>query len=76
MTSVDVQGEELGVRARWLSQGSDQSAAVVALVSLSIDEAVRLPLDLQLGLLAITLLAFLAFGCGSIFAARRITAPL
>src|SRR5262249_22311190 len=43
---------------------------------LSIDEAVRLPADLQLALLGITLLACFAFGCGSVLAARRITRPI
>jgi diguanylate cyclase (GGDEF)-like protein len=75
MASVNVQGEELGVRAKWLEHAPG-GPAIAALVSLSVDEAVRLPLDLQLALLVITLLAFAAFGLGSIVAARRITAPL
>jgi len=80
MASVMVQGEELGVRGSWLSHSNaDADAdgpAVLALVSLSVDAAVRLPRDLQLGLLAITLLGLLAFGVGSAFAARRVTTPL
>ncbi len=82
MASVTVQGEELGVRGSWLSRTNSNAnanadvPAVLALVSLSVDEAVRLPRDLQLGLLAITLLGLLAFGVGSAFAARRVTTPL
>ena len=78
MASVTVQGEELGVRGSWLSRSAANAdgPAVLALVSLSVDEAVRLPRDLQLGLLAITLLGLLAFGVGSAFAARRVTTPL
>ncbi|HUP06563.1 MAG TPA: EAL domain-containing protein [Caldimonas sp.] len=75
MVPVEVQAEQLGVRAQWLSDASGDGQ-VAALVSLSIDDAVRLPLDLQFTLLGITLLGFLAFGVGSIVAARRITAPL
>ena len=78
MIAVDVQGEEFGVRPKWLSQSNsiDGGAAVLALVSLSVDEAVRLPAKLQLALLAITLLAFAAFGLGSVFTARRVTTPI
>ena len=78
MIAVDVQGEEFGVRPKWLSQSNsiEGGAAVLALVSLSVDEAVRLPAKLQLALLAITLLAFAAFGLGSVFTARRVTTPI
>jgi diguanylate cyclase (GGDEF)-like protein len=76
MASVAVQDEEIGVRPKWLSDAGADGATVAALVSVSVDDAVRLPLDLQLALLGVTLVAFLAFGFGSIFAARRITAPL
>ena len=44
--------------------------------SLSVDEAVRLPRDLQLALLAITLLGIALFAFGSVFTARRVTTPL
>jgi hypothetical protein len=49
MTSLGVGGEELGVRARSLGVGreTDSGAGVRALVSLSVDDAVRLPRDLQ-----------------------------
>ncbi|MEP7057194.1 MAG: EAL domain-containing protein [Caldimonas sp.] len=78
MASIDVDGEELGVRPKWLSRGDGAAdgAAVVALISLSVDDAIRLPSDLQIALLAITLLGFIAFGCGSVFAARRVTLPI
>jgi hypothetical protein len=78
MTSVAVGGEELGVRARALGVGreTDSGAGVRALVSLSVDEAVRLPRDLQLALIGITLLGIVVFACGSFFTARRVTTPL
>jgi diguanylate cyclase (GGDEF)-like protein len=50
--------------------------AVLAVVSLSVDEAARLPRDLQIALLAITLLGFAAFMLGSMITARRVTTPL
>ena len=78
MASIDVHGEEFGVRPKWLSRGEAGAAdgAVVALLSLSVDEAVRLPADLQLALLGITLLGFGAVGLGSVYAARRVTLPI
>ena len=87
MHSVDLHGAEYGVQARWLTpprpdaQGdarieADSGTAVAALLSLSVDEAVRLPHDLQLALLLITLAGFGAFGLGSLFTARRVTTPL
>jgi len=78
MSSVAVGGEELGVRARSLGVGReiDTGAGVRALVSLSIDEAVRLPRDLQLALIGITLLGIVVFAFGSFFTARRVTTPL
>ena len=78
MSSVTTQGEELGVRAKLLSLGreADADAGVRALLSLSVDEAVRLPRDLQLALIAITLLGIVVFAVGSVFTARRVTTPL
>ncbi len=84
MRSVDLDHEEFGVRAQWLTpvpQASDaitgkNGAAVLALVSLSIDEAVRPPRDLQISLLVITLLGFAVFVAGSTLTARRMTTPL
>ena len=78
MTSVAVLGEEIGVHDTMLRLGheSDGGASVRALVSLSVDEAVRLPHDLLLALIAITLVAIVVFALGSIFTARRVTTPL
>ena len=78
-------GEEFGVRAKWLTPTAAATGeaptpaaqpGVLALVSVSIDEAVRPPRDLQLALAAITLLGFMLFGFGSVFTARRVTTPL
>ena len=86
MHSITLAQEEFGVRAKWLTLAAPGAsgpadpaaghAAVLALVSLSIDEAVRPPRDLQIGLAAITLLGFVVFGFGSLFTARRVTTPL
>ena len=70
MREVPIGGEDFGVRAHQLTP------SVLALVSLSIDEAVRPPRDLQIGLAAITLLGFVVFVIGSLFTARRVTVPL
>ena len=70
MRSVNFANEEFGVRASWLTP------SVLALVSLSIDEAVRPPRDLQIGLAVITLLGFVVFVFGSLFTAQRVTVPL
>ncbi|MGZ5267776.1 MAG: putative bifunctional diguanylate cyclase/phosphodiesterase [Caldimonas sp.] len=78
MNTSTVQGEELGVRVQTLSLGSDgdAGAGVRALVSLSVDDAVRLPRDLQLALIGITLIGVAVFAVGSVFTARRVTTPL
>jgi len=78
MTSVTVLGEEIGVRDTMLRLGheGDGGASMRALLSLSVDEAVRLPHDLRLALIAITLVAIVVFALGSIFTARRVTTPL
>lgn len=80
MAEVEAQGEGLGVRARWLTTlgpgDRDSGPAVLALVSLSIDEAARTPQRLQLALLAITLLAVAVFAIGSLYTATRVTTPL
>ena len=80
MSSVDAVGETLAVRPRWLSQrdpGAPGNAlGVMALTSISIDDAVRLPLFLQAALLSITLLGITGFGLGSVITARRVTTPL
>ncbi|MBC8057572.1 MAG: EAL domain-containing protein, partial [Rhizobiales bacterium] len=70
MRSVNHDGQEFGVHAKWLTP------SVLALVSLSIDEAVRPPRELQISLAAITLLGFVVFLFGSLFTARSVTVPL
>ena len=70
MRSIEFAKEEFGVRARWLTP------SVLALVSLSIDEAVRPPRDLQIALAAITLCGFVVFVVGSLVTAQRVTTPL
>jgi diguanylate cyclase (GGDEF)-like protein len=76
MQSVLAMGEELGVHA--LPLGADRRAdkGVLALVSLSVDDAVRLPADLQVALIVITLAAIAVFAAGSVVMARRVTTPL
>ena len=82
MQSVTFDNEAFGVRAKWLTPApapgatSRKPAAVLALVSLSIDAAVRPPRDLQVGLASITLLGFVVFLFGSLVAARWLTTPL
>ena len=82
MESVTLAQEEFGVRACWLTAPDNAAGAaaaagaVLALVSLSIDEAVRLPHDLQVGLFVITLLGFAVFVIGSLYTARRVSQPL
>ena len=72
MVSVAAQGDELGVRALPLSA----DGSVLALVSASVGDAVRLPDDLRLALLFITLTAIGVFAAGSVLTARRVTTPL
>jgi diguanylate cyclase (GGDEF)-like protein len=74
MTSVSAQGEELGVRARRLD--SRPAGDVLALVSLSVDDATRLPRDLQLALVGVTFIGLIVFAFGSVFTVRRLTTPL
>jgi diguanylate cyclase (GGDEF)-like protein len=78
MTSVVAQGEELGVRATTLSgeRVGEAGANVRALLTLSIDDAVRISGDLQLALIAITLVGIVVFAFGSVVTARRVTTPL
>ena len=78
MVSFTTHGEELGVRVRPLAanDAGDRVAGIVALVSLSVDDAVRLPRDLQLALVLITVLAIAVFAVGSVLTARRVTTPL
>lgn len=75
VVSVTADGEELGVRPRWLTVGAD-NGSVLALTSLSVDEATRIPHDLQVALLATTLISCLVFGIGSSLTAHRMITPL
>ena len=76
MASVPAHGDELGVRALSLGAEHRTDAGVLALVSLSVDDAVRLPADLQIALIVITLVAIAVFAAGSVVTARRVTTPL
>lgn len=80
MATLAVQGENLGVRLAPLlgTRDADGSAAtgMLALVSLSLDEAASVPRDLQLALLAITVLGVAVLALGIVFIARRVAAPL
>ncbi len=76
MIAVPARGDELGVHAVTLGGDRRVESSVVALVSLSIGDAVRLPADLQLALIVITLFAIGIFGAGSVVTARRVTTPL
>jgi diguanylate cyclase (GGDEF)-like protein len=78
MTSVNASGEELGVRDKLLSVGreNEDGASVHALLSLSVDNAVRLPGDLLFALIVVTLVGIAVFAIGNIFAVRRVTTPL
>ena len=77
-----IAGETLAASVHWLTPAGrpgDETRAggdALALVSLSVDEAVRLPSDLQLSLLCITLFGFLVFLIGSLVTVRRVTTPL
>jgi diguanylate cyclase (GGDEF)-like protein len=78
MTSVDALGEEMGVRDQSLSLGraDEAGAGIRALLSLSVDDAVRLPRDLLFALIGITAAGIVVFGLGSVVTARRVTTPL
>jgi diguanylate cyclase (GGDEF)-like protein len=77
-TTLSLQGEEFEVQPMWLSapEHAGPGGSVLALVSVSVDEAVRLPRDLQFALLAVTLLGFAAFSVFGVLTARRVTTPL
>jgi diguanylate cyclase (GGDEF)-like protein len=74
MMTIAAPQDELGVRAMPLGAGLD--AGVLALLSLSVDSAIRLPKDLQFALVAINLVGLAVFVMGSVFTARRVTTPL
>ena len=75
MVSVTADGEEFGVRPRWLTLDTD-NGSVLALTALSADEATRIPQDLQVALLATTVISCLVFGIGSSLTAHRMITPL
>jgi diguanylate cyclase (GGDEF)-like protein len=76
MVEVATHGDELGVQAVALGGDRRVDSSVLALVSLSIGDAVRLPADLRLALMLITMLAIGVFAAGSVVTARRVTTPL
>ncbi|GAP36710.1 EAL domain-containing protein [Piscinibacter sakaiensis] len=80
MSEVRASGERLGVRRHWLAAPSEapggQGSSVLALLTSSIDDAARVPTELQWALLLITLIGSAAFGVASILTARRVTTPL
>ncbi|MFL6625173.1 MAG: putative bifunctional diguanylate cyclase/phosphodiesterase [Vitreoscilla sp.] len=76
MVAVSAQGDELGVHAVPLGGDAHIDSSIVVLLSESIGDAVRLPDDLRLALIGITLLAIVVFGAGSAVTARRVTTPL
>jgi diguanylate cyclase (GGDEF)-like protein len=75
MHDVVVEQETYGVHTKWLTPDV-AGPAVLALVSLSIDDAVRPPRDLQIGLAVITALGLIAFLIGAIVATNHVTTPL
>ncbi|RQP24514.1 putative bifunctional diguanylate cyclase/phosphodiesterase [Piscinibacter terrae] len=76
--NITVHGEELGVHPMWLNTPDTASVggSVLAVISLSVDEAVKLPRDLQLALLLVTLVGFAAFSVFGVLTAGRLTTPL
>ena len=79
MTELVIEGTRFGARAMHLAATAgpaDEGADVLAVATVSIDEASRPPRDLQLALMVTTAIGFLAFGLGSAYNARRITTPL
>jgi diguanylate cyclase (GGDEF)-like protein len=77
MRSLTLNHEEFGVHAKWLTPAArDGDPAVLAIVSVSIDAAVRPPRDLLIALALITLLGLVVFMIGATVAARRVTSPL
>ncbi len=80
MASLEVAGEELGLRPRWLATlgaaDRESGPAMLALLSLSIDAAAGMPRELQWLLLGIGLFGAGVFAVAALHTARRITAPL
>jgi diguanylate cyclase (GGDEF)-like protein len=68
--------EVLGARAIPLGGAAAPGAGVLALVTVSLADAVRVPSDLQIALIAIDILGVAVFAFGSVVTARRVTTPL
>ncbi len=70
-------GAELAVQPLWLTTPDSPGAgAVLAVLSLPLDDALRLPRDVQMALLAISVVGFAAFGLLGVLCVRRVTTPL
>ena len=80
MDETRLGAQRIGVHAMPLvlpgTETADRKAEVLAVFSVPVDEVLRTPRDMQFALLVTTLLAFVAFGLGSVYNARRITTPL
>ena len=76
MVSVASQGDELGVHVVPLGSDRRVDTGVLALISVSVSDAVRVPSDLQWRLILTTLTAIGVFALGSVLTARRVTTPL
>ncbi len=76
MVSVASQGDELGVHVVPLGADHRVDTGVLALISVSVTDAVRLSSELQWRLILITLTAIGVFALGSVLTARRVTTPL
>lgn len=76
--TIRVLDEDLGVRPMWLNApgGTGMDGPVLAVVSRSLDEAAKLPRDLQLALLLVSLVGFAAFSVFGVLTASRFTTPL
>ena len=75
MVVVTSNDETFGTHPQWLSIDAD-GPGVLALTSLSVNEATRVPQDLQIALLATTVVSCLIFGLGSAATAHRMINPL
>ena len=80
MTEIRFGAQRLGTHVMPLTApdmgGDGQPAEILTVFSVPVDELLRTPRDMQFALLVTTLLAFVAFGLGSVYNARRITTPL
>ena len=80
MLAVNLAGEQFGAHMTPLSVPTEAAdggwGRVIALTSVSVDEATRIPHDLQWALLAITAISCVLLGAGSAITAHRVTRPL